>query len=156
MDGLYIKSVRIDETLPEGSYFSHIPSIVQLTNKELHFDKQVSLFVGENGSGKSTLLEALAITCGFNPEGGTKNFTFSTRTTHSDLHRYLTISRTAYPKDGFFLRAESFYNFASEVDVLNSGGGQPLINYYGGVSLHEQSHGESFLALVKNRFSGKG
>ncbi|MBQ2233162.1 MAG: AAA family ATPase [Erysipelotrichaceae bacterium] len=156
MDGLYIKSVRIDETLPEGSYFSHIPSIVQLTNKELHFDKEVSLFVGENGSGKSTLLEALAITCGFNPEGGTKNFTFSTRTSHSDLHRYLTISRTAYPKDGFFLRAESFYNFASEVDVLNSGGGQPLINYYGGVSLHEQSHGESFLALVKNRFSGKG
>ncbi len=120
MDGLYIKSVRIDETLPEGSYFSHIPSIVQLTNKELHFDKEVSLFVGENGSGKSTLLEALAIACGFNPEGG------------------------------------SFYNFASEVDVLNSGGGQPLINYYGGVSLHEQSHGESFLALVKNRFSGKG
>ena len=102
MDGLYIKSVRIDETLPEGSYFSHIPSIVQLTNKELHFDKEVSLFVGENGSGKSTLLEALAVACGFNPEGGTKNFTFSTRTSHSDLHRYLTISRTAYPKDGFF------------------------------------------------------
>ncbi|MCR4634351.1 MAG: AAA family ATPase [Erysipelotrichaceae bacterium] len=156
MNGLYVKSVRIDEKLDEGSYLSKIPAIRQLEGQPLNFEKQVSFFVGENGSGKSTLMEAVAIAMGFNPEGGTKNSSFSTDDTHSDLHEHIVISRSAYPKDGFFLRAESFYNFATTVNKLDAGGRVPLIDYYGGVSLHEQSHGESFLALVKNRFSGHG
>ncbi|MBR6233551.1 MAG: AAA family ATPase [Erysipelotrichaceae bacterium] len=156
MESLYIRSVQIEERLPEDSYLSAIPSIRQLEEKPLVFEKPVSFFIGENGSGKSTLMEAIAIAMGFNPEGGTKNFTFSTDDTHSDLYKHILITRSAYPKDGFFLRAESFYNFATNVNKLDVGGKVPLIDYYGGKSLHEQSHGESFLALVKNRFSGKG
>jgi predicted ATPase len=118
----------------------------------------VTYFVGENGSGKSTLLEAIAVACGFNPEGGTKNFRFGTRASHSQLNQYLTIGKSARrPKDGFFLRAESFFNVASEIERLDSEGfGPPVIDSYGGKSLHEQSHGESFMALMMNRFGGNG
>ena len=109
--------------------------------------------------GKSTLIEAIAVACGFNPEGGTINFNFSTRSSHSDLHNYLTISR-GYKKhrDGFFLRAESFYNVASNIEDMDEGVslGVPVISSYGGVSLHKQSHGESFMSLVENRFGGNG
>ena len=156
MDGLYVKSLFLSKEIPEDYYLNDIPSIIWLKDHELNFDSQVTFLVGENGSGKSTLLEAIAISCGFNPEGGTKNFTFSTNDTHSLLYKFITIAKSAYPKDGFFLRAESFYNFASNVDLLDKQGGPPLTSYYGGKSLHKQSHGESFLALVKNRFSGKG
>ncbi|WP_075188172.1 AAA family ATPase [Teredinibacter haidensis] len=125
---------------------------------DIEFHPRVTFFVGENGTGKSTFLEALAIAWGFNAEGGTKNFSFSTRTSHSALWKYLRLSRSYQrPKDGFFLRAESFYNVATEIDKLDEGpGGPPIINSYGGVSLHEQSHGESFFALMMNRFGGQG
>ena len=152
----YIRSIRIDEALPQDCYLKKIPAIAQLEKEELVFEKPVTFLVGENGSGKSTLLEAMAVASGFNAEGGTKNFSFSSRDSHSDLYKYITVAKSAYQKDGFFLRAESFYNFATEVDELNTGSSVPLIDYYGGVSLHELSHGESFLALVKNRFSGHG
>ena len=79
----------------------------------------MTFLVGENGTGKSTLLEAVAVACGFNAEGGTRNFDFSTRATHSSLHEYLTVGRTAYPRDGFFLRAESFYNVATNIDEMD-------------------------------------
>ena len=125
----------------------------------LRFQKNVTFLVGENGVGKSTLIEGIAVAMGFNPEGGTVNFNFATNDSHSDLHRYMTVSR-GYKRhrDGFFLRAESFYNVASNIDELDAepGGGAKLISSYGGVSLHKQSHGESFLALVENRFSGNG
>ena len=113
---------------------------------------------GENGSGKSTLLEAVALALGFNPEGGSRNFAFSTRDTHSGLYNYLRLHRGPYrPKDGFFLRAESFYNVSSEVDRLaNYQSGDGLYQSYGGKSLHHQSHGESFLSLVHHRFWGQG
>lgn len=121
-------------------------------------DTPVTFLVGENGSGKSTLLEAIAVSCGFNAEGGTRNFTFSTRATHSELGEYITVAKRRYPRDGFFLRAESFYNVATNIDEMDE---EPsfsprLIDSYGGVSLHSQSHGESFLALVQNRFGGEG
>ncbi|MCI8573624.1 MAG: AAA family ATPase [Oscillibacter sp.] len=124
----------------------------------LEFDRPVTFLVGENGIGKSTLLEAVAVACGFNPEGGTRNFSFSTRATHSVLGDYLTPARKRYPRDGFFLRAESFYNVATNIDEMDElvGGDPRLIDSYGGVSLHQQSHGESFLALVQNRFGGEG
>ena len=154
---LYVKSVQISEPLEEGSYLNDIPAVKALESSSLVFDNPLTIFVGENGSGKSTLIEAIAIAMGFNPEGGTKNFTFSTADSHSDLYKHLSVSRQAYPKDGFFLRAESFYNVASSIERMDrEGGGRPLIESYGGVSLHKQSHGESFLALVKNRFSGRG
>lgn len=126
--------------------------------KELELESNVSFIVGENGTGKSTLLEAIAITYGFNPEGGTKNFNFSTCNTHSILADYMTLIKGVLrPKDGFFLRAESFYNVASNIDELDrSGGPSRVVDSYGGVSLHNMSHGESFMSLVLNRFTGQG
>ncbi len=124
----------------------------------LKFSPTVTFIIGENGSGKSTLLEAIAIAMGFNPEGGSKNFHFSTRESHSNLHQFLKLVKAFQrPKDGFFLRAESFFNVASNIEQLDTGaGGAPIISSYGGVSLHEQSHGESFLSLILHRFSGNG
>jgi len=126
-----------------------LPVIQQLNN--LNLKENVTFLVGENGIGKSTILEAVAVNYGFNPEGGSKNFNFSTKATHSGLHQHLVLSKgTKYPQDGFFLRAESFYNLATEIERISLG------NAYGGKSLHEQSHGESFIALMLNRFRGNG
>lgn len=125
----------------------------------IDINSRVTFFVGENGSGKSTILEAIAVSLGFNPEWGTKNFRFGTRSSHSDLHEYLRVSKgISRPRDGFFLRAESFFNVATEIETLDSvpSFGPPVIDSYGGRSLHEQSHGESFFALLAHRFGGKG
>lgn len=122
--------------------------------KNLHtmsFHPDVTFLVGENGSGKSTLIEAIASLLDFNPEGGNKNIRFSSKHTHSNLDKYLKLSRSfKKPKDGFFLRAESFYNVASYVDEIG------YLETYGGKSLHEQSHGESFISLLNNKFRGNG
>jgi predicted ATPase len=132
-----------------------LPAIRALEQIDLH--PKVTFFVGENGSGKSTLLEALAVSLGFNAEGGSKNFRFGTRQSHSELHEYLRVAKgIKRPSDGFFLRAESFFNVATEIERLDEDGGPGLIDAYGGRSLHEQSHGESFLALIAERFRGKG
>ncbi|GHT69814.1 ABC transporter ATP-binding protein [Spirochaetia bacterium] len=125
--------------------------------KEFTFSKPVTFFIGENGTGKSTLLEAIAVSCGFNAEGGSKNFNFNTKETHSDFYKYLRIGKSYNAiHDGYFLRAESLYNLASNIDELASDGYSSLYDSYGGKSLHEQSHGESFLALLKNRLGGNG
>lgn len=133
-----------------------IPAISKLDSLKL--GKEVTIFVGENGSGKSTLMEAIAVSLGFNAEGGSINFNFHTRESHSKLHEYLRISRSIKrPKDGYFLRAESFFNVATHIENLDNGTGGPLImNSYGGTSLHEQSHGESFASLILHRFGGNG
>lgn len=134
-----------------------LPAIRSLDTLELH--PKVTFFVGENGSGKSTLLEGIAVSLGFNPEGGTKNFRFGTRSSHSVLHEFIRVAKGFHrPKDGFFLRAESFFNVATEIENLDAAPsfGPPIIDSYGGRSLHEQSHGESFLALMMNRFGGHG
>jgi predicted ATPase len=126
--------------------------------KQIKFQKPVTFIVGENGTGKSTLIEAFAVCYGFNPEGGSKNFNFSTMSSHSKFHEFLKITKTPnYAKDGYFLRAESYYNVASEIERLDEeGGGTPVKTYYGGKSLHDQSHGESFWALLKYRLGGNG
>ncbi len=157
---LFVRSIRISEELPRGSYLNHVPAVRQLKQqKELKFTKAVTFLVGENGIGKSTLLEAIALSLGFNAEGGSRNFNFSTEDTHSELYNYITVSKGVQRwKDGYFLRAESFYNVASNIDRLDreaSIGGN-LIDSYGGTSLHKQSHGESFMALIENRFGGRG
>lgn len=134
-----------------------LPSVRSLDTLELH--PKITFLVGENGSGKSTLLEAIAVSLGFNPEGGTRNFRFGTRASHSELNEYIRIAKgIRQPKDGFFLRAESFFNVSTEIERLDDAPsfGPPVIDSYGGRSLHEQSHGESFLALMMNRFGGKG
>lgn len=120
---------------------------------KLTFHPKVTYLIGENGMGKSTLLEAIAVALGFNAEGGSKNFNFDTHATHSDLHNHLRISKGVQRmKDGFFLRSESFYNVATQIDLMD----RDLLKSYGGTSLHQQSHGESFWALFMNRFGGSG
>ena len=132
-------------------YPFNIPAVKSLERLEFH--PQVTYFIGENGSGKSTLLEAIAILEGFNPEGGSRNFSFSTTDSHSNLSDYLRSAagaRRVKTSDSYFLRAESFYNVASEIDRLGVNAG------YGGGSLHARSHGESFFTLITERFRGNG
>ncbi|MDO3413114.1 AAA family ATPase [Saccharibacillus sp. CPCC 101409] len=134
-----------------------LPAVRALENIEFH--GRVTYLIGENGVGKSTLLEAIATAWGFNPEGGTLNFNFATAETHSPLHRHIRLVRgAARPKDGFFFRAESYYNVATTIDELDKepcSGGR-IIDSYGGRSLHEQSHGEAFFATFMNRFGSNG
>ena len=155
----YLKKLILKRTEIESFdiYPFSIPAVSELDSLEL--DSEVVFFVGENGSGKSTLVEAIAVALGFNPEGGTKNFNFGTHQSHSSLHEYIRLSKSyAKPKDGFFLRAESYFNVATNIETLDSefSYSPPVIDSYGGVSLHEQSHGESFLSLMLHRFGGKG
>ena len=159
MERYYIDRVRLREDPATGSYLRTLPPVCHLMReRELSFAQEVTFLVGENGAGKSTLLEGIAVACGFNPEGGTRNFNFSTRDSHSELHGLLTILRSRYPRDGFFLRAESFYNVATEIDELDRipSASSKISASYGGGSLHELSHGESFLSLLQNRFGGNG
>lgn len=118
----------------------------------LKFHKNVTFLVGENGIGKSTLIESIAEGLGLSSEGGTKNFNLKTHQNTSDsLHPYFNFSMSYLkPKDYYFLRAESFYNVASYMDEVN------YLKSYGGKSLHQQSHGESFLAVLKNKLKGEG
>jgi len=158
----FISSVRLKidgaaSATPPRYPFS-IPAIAALA-KELPLDPRATFFVGENGSGKSTLMEAIAVASGFNAEGGSRNFNFTTRASHSEIHRALRLVRRGKrPTTGFFLRAESFFNLATNIEELDRGGGfgPPIVDSYGGRSLHEQSHGESFLALLQNRFGPQG
>lgn len=159
MDTHYIRSVELlaDTINDNASYPFSLPAVRQL--RTLTFHPHVTFIIGENGSGKSTLLEAIAVEYGLNAEGGSKNFTFSTRRTHSELYKHIRIARgVSRPRDSYFLRAESYYNLATNIDALDEepGGGRPLRDSYGGASLHEQSHGESFFALFTQRLGGQG
>lgn len=157
-DPPYVHEVvlRRDKVPSFDQYPFSLPAVRFLQTLPLH--PKVTFIIGENGTGKSTLLEAVAVAWGFNAEGGSKNFSFSTRSSHSPLHEYLRLVKSyRRPKDGFFLRAESYFNVATEIERLDEGpGGPPIINAFGGVSLHQQSHGESFFALFNERFRGKG
>jgi len=150
-------TLRRDKVDSFDRYPFSLPAVRTLDHIDFH--PKLTYFVGENGSGKSTLLEAIAVALGFNAEGGTKNFSFGTRRSHSELCDYLRVAKGfRSPRDGFFLRAESFFNVATEIEKLDEepSFGPPIINSYGGRSLHEQSHGESFLALMTKRFGGQG
>jgi len=152
----YIRSLSLNRKNINSfdDYPFNLPAISNLSTLDFH--PRVTFIVGENGAGKSTILEAIAVACGFNPEGGTKNFNFSSRDTHSELNKYIRLIKGVYyPKDGFFFRAESFYNVASNVDDLDriAPSKPSFINLYGGKSLHAQSHGESFFSIFVNRFS---
>jgi len=142
---MYIDRIHINwDKVEPDSYLTRIPAICLL--QELQFLKPVTFFVGENGSGKSTLLEAIAIAYGFNREGGSLNYSFSTHDDYSELCDAITIGRGIRDKNrGFFLRAESFYNVSTKAIEYEQGWG-PM---YGDRTLHEQSHGESFLNFIK-------
>ena len=153
---MFINGVELDmEGYDTNHYPFNLPAVKHL--RDFRFNKAVTFLVGENGTGKSTILEAIAVRYGFNAEGGSKNFRFSTEDTHSELYKAITLLRgISRPKDGYFLRAESFYNVATEVDRLDKEVPKPLLESYGGKPLHGQSHGESFISLVQNRFFGNG
>jgi len=150
-DSLYIKYVRLkEEDETPQTYPYTVPALANF--RRLEFRRPVTFIMGENGMGKSTLLEAIAVKAGFNPEGGSKNFRFATRASHSDLYEHVVLGRGLQPRDGYFLRAESFYNVATEIE----NGADGVLKYYGDKSLHRQSHGESFLSLLEHRLRGNG
>ena len=156
---LYLRELSFSGDIPLSEYYSSLPAVISIYQEYgLSFIRPVTFFVGENGVGKSTLIEAIAVAAGFNPEGGTLNFQFTTKETHSSLHNFVKLTRGFRRNtDGFFLRAESFYNAASYLeDMAKWAPGQDPFAAFGGKSLHKQSHGESFMALVENRFSGNG
>ena len=149
MDERFIRSIFIDwTTIGADSYLRKIEALKDL--KTLNFNSNVTFFVGENGSGKSTLLEAMAIACGFNPEGGTKNYSFSTYDSHSELYDAVRVVRgSRKARWGYFLRAESFYNVATMEERYADDGHESQ-------KYHEKSHGESFLALAQNQLRPGG
>lgn len=143
-------SIRWDEVPDTAAYPFNVPSLSSLTT--LHLEAPVTFFCGENGTGKSTLLEAISIALGMNPEGGSRNYLFSVKRTHSELHDYLTVGRTLLrPRDSFFVRSDTLFNLITAMDELDDDK-----RYYEGRSLHRRSHGEGILALVSRRFSGNG
>ncbi|NCB92698.1 MAG: ABC transporter ATP-binding protein [Clostridia bacterium] len=149
MNDQFIKSISIDwNKIDKNSYLRDIEAIDRL--ESLEFSRPITFFVGENGSGKSTLLEALAIAYGFNPEGGTKNYSFSTYDSHSELYYAIRLNK-GYRKAkwGYFLRAESFYNVATKEEEY-ADPKHPSQKY------HEKSHGESFLAITQSQLKPNG
>lgn len=150
MNSLFLQQIRINwDQIEQESYLRGIDAIREV--EQIPLTNPVTFFVGENGSGKSTLLEALAIASGFNPEGGTRNYSFSTYDSHSELCDAVRLTRGVRRAGwGYFLRAESFYNVATKEDEYSRGPGGVPQHY------HEKSHGESFLQLVQNSFRPGG
>ena len=154
----FLRSARIKEEFdaPVNEFPFTIPAVG--ADFAMEFPTNVTFFVGENGSGKSTVIEALAVACGFNASGGSRNNVYEHAKTESSLSDALRLTWNKKMNHGFFLRAESFFNFATHLDAEHELSktiplmGSPL-PYYGGKSLHQMSHGESFLTLLKNRFT---
>lgn len=149
MENLFINRIKLNrENIDKRTYPFNIKCLNNF--EELKIDNPVTLFYGENGVGKSTLIEAIAISLGINPEGGSNNMQFSNYDDYSDVYKNLVISKFGVPKTKFFLRAESFYNVATNISNNDD------LNYQYGGDLHQCSHGESFLKLVENRFWDNG
>lgn len=151
-DGIFVTSlaIRWDEVAQRGYYPFNVPAIASID--ALEFPTRITFFCGENGTGKSTLLEALSIAYGLNPEGGSRNYTFTVNDTHSELCESLRLFKSIFrPDDSFFVRSDTLFNLISEMDVLGDDA-----RYYEGRSLHSVSHGEGILALVSRRFRGGG
>ncbi len=148
----YLHRIRFDAAMPVRGHPYDLPVVAWLAARGgLTIPPGVTFVVGENGSGKSTLVEALAVALGFNAEGGSQNFRFATRASESSLGDHVVPTwGTRKPRTGFFLRAESYYNVASEIERLGD------LGSYGAVSPHERSHGESFVDLLVHRFGPQG
>jgi predicted ATPase len=156
--GGFLRWIELAPDAPTAGYPYALPVVTALRAAgRWPLDPAVTFLIGDNGTGKSTLVEAVAVAAGFNPEGGSVNFRFATRATESPLGEHVKLVRAARkPRTGFFLRAESFYNVATEIEQLEAVD-PGLIKYsYGGRTPHERSHGESFLALAVHRFGPNG
>ena len=156
--GRFIRQIRLAPGVEPRRYPFNLPAVRHLASPGgLSLPPGVTFFVGENGAGKSTLVEAIAVAAGFNPEGGSRNFRFATRATESALGDHLILTwDVKKPRTDFVLRAETYYNVATEIERLNDAGGPPLLPAYGGASPHHRSHGESFLDLATHRFGPAG
>lgn len=152
----FLKSIRFDwkKAGSKKTFPFNIPAFRGINQIELSCD--VAFFVGENGSGKSTLLEAIASKCGFTSMGGGLNTLLNSNLEEPTLEEVITLSWLPKVKAGFFLRAETFYDFANYIDQLEKESPGVAYHPYGGKSLHQQSHGEAFLSLFLNRFNSKG
>ncbi len=150
---IYINKITNRRPIEERKEYPYnIPAILHLD--EFEFKSNITFIIGENGSGKSTFIEAIAVSLGLNPEGGSTYLNYHTYDTHSCLFNDLKLTRGPYRnKDSFFLRAESFYNVASELDRITDA--WRMMKNYGG-RIHERSHGEGFLSVILNRLSGNG
>ncbi len=155
MDGAFIRTVQLvpaDDSDERVGYPWELAAVRALADG-LALHPKVTYLAGENGSGKSTLLEAIAVAAGMNPEGGSSSFAFATRESHSPLAESIRLVRgPRRPRTDFFLRAESLFTAASYLEALDPNALRP----YGGRSLHEQSHGESFLAVLLDRLGPNG
>jgi predicted ATPase len=154
----FLRYARLESIESLSGHPFDLPVVSWLSqNRELAFPAGATFLVGENGSGKSTLVEAIAVAAGFNPEGGSRNFRFATRASESSLGQHLVLGwGPTKPRTGYFLRAESYYNVATEIERLDRISESPLLPAYGGISPHERSHGESFLDLATHRFGPNG
>ena len=149
MQDLFVRGIKVDEVHDDKSYPFSIPAIRYI--EHISFSRPVTFLVGENGSGKSTIIETVAVAAGFNAEGGTKNYNFSTEDTTSKLVDVVTLIRGARrEKYGYFLRAESFYTTANYAESGTFGPAGPMPILFGGKHIHEQSHGEAFLSIIKS------
>lgn len=148
MNEMFIRYIKIDD-VDDSSYPFSIPAVKDI--ESISFDSPVTFFVGENGSGKSTIVESIAVAAGFNAEGGTKNYNFSSYDTTSSLSDRMTLIRGGLrEKSGYFLRAESFYTTANYADTGTFPG--PIL--FDGKRIHEQSHGEAFMSIIKGFSKG--
>ncbi|NMO02824.1 AAA family ATPase [Gordonia sp. TBRC 11910] len=147
----YVTGMRISRDAPHDRYPFDLPAVAHVAASGLRLAAGVTFIIGENGSGKSTLVEALAVAAGLNAEGGSQHYRFATRATESELSDYIDLSwGPTKPRSRFFLRAESFYNVATETEALGD------LTIYDDVSPHERSHGESFIDLIAHRFFPRG
>jgi len=161
LNGPLLDAIRVKSLSPADTNQYPFSLNIIKNLRDIHFPSQVTFFIGENGTGKSTLLEAIAAHAGFGAEGGSKNISFKTSADDAysgtkNLADYLTLSWRHKPQDGYFFRAETFYNVANYLDYLERECGGKAYGPYGGKSLHHQSHGESFLAFFKNRVNKGG
>jgi predicted ATPase len=142
MNDLLIIDISIDwDKIDPDSYLRSIPAIS--SSEYLRINKRITFFVGGNGTGKSTLLEAMAIAYGYNPEGGTRNYHFTTYDSHSELHKAISLGKGHHAKWGYFLRAETFYNVATV----------EMNEYEGRESIHDHSHGEGFMNVIQKNLN---
>lgn len=157
---MFVHELKLTNFPEKISYPFDVFAVQEIFRKgSLSFDQPVTFLSGDNGTGKSTILEAIAVAYGINPEGGSQNFNFQTVDSHSELHESVCLIRKGnIPRTKFFLRSETYYNVASELEELARDpleGGLALASY-GGKSLHTRSHGEGLLSIIENRFGKEG
>lgn len=155
---MFVHELKLTNFPEKISYPFDVFAVQEIFHKgSLSFDQPVTFLSGDNGTGKSTILEAIAVAYGINPEGGSQNFNFQTMASHSGLHENVRLVRKGnLPKTKFFLRSETYYNVASELEYMAEDDGEVAFASYGGKSLHTRSHGEGLLSIIENRFGKEG